>query len=201
MTPVQRMKAVVVRQYGSPDVLRVEDLEMPTPRANEVLIKVRAASLNPLDRARMLAGQAATKQCIHLRDPNTPGFFYAQPAQLMGSTPPAAGAPGLFLQWGQVTFLAPSPTLNLFKLLVNIGDAKSLACHPASTTHRQMSLDELRKAGVRPETIRLSIGIEHVDDIIADLDQALAATTKSAARRPSFAAKMKRPAQRSPSRE
>ena len=66
--------------------------------------------------------------------------------------------------------------LKLFKRLVNLGDAKSLVCHPASTTHRQMSVDEQRKAGVSPETIRLSVGIEHVDDIIADLDQALEAT-------------------------
>ena len=66
--------------------------------------------------------------------------------------------------------------LRLFKRLVNIGDAKSLACHPASTTHRQMSADEQEKAGVRPEMIRLSIGIEHVDDIIGDLDQALDTT-------------------------
>ena len=57
-----------------------------------------------------------------------------------------------------------------------MGDAKTLACHPASTTHRQMSPDEQRKAGVRPEMIRISVGIEHVDDIIADLDQALDAT-------------------------
>ena len=64
--------------------------------------------------------------------------------------------------------------LNLVKRLVNLGDAKSLACHPASTTHRQMSAEEQRKAGVKPEMIRLSIGIEHIDDIIADLDQALA---------------------------
>jgi O-acetylhomoserine (thiol)-lyase len=64
--------------------------------------------------------------------------------------------------------------LQLFRRLVNLGDAKSLACHPASTTHRQMSAEEQRKAGVSPEMIRLSIGIEHVDDIIADLDQALA---------------------------
>ncbi|HUI94256.1 MAG TPA: O-acetylhomoserine aminocarboxypropyltransferase/cysteine synthase family protein [Xanthobacteraceae bacterium] len=63
--------------------------------------------------------------------------------------------------------------LALFKRLVNMGDAKSLACHPASTTHRQMSAEEQRKAGVRPEMIRLSIGIEHIDDILADLDQAL----------------------------
>jgi O-acetylhomoserine (thiol)-lyase len=65
--------------------------------------------------------------------------------------------------------------LRLFKRLVNMGDAKSLACHPASTTHRQMSAEQQRQAGVRPEMIRLSIGIEHSDDIIADLDQALAA--------------------------
>jgi O-acetylhomoserine (thiol)-lyase len=63
--------------------------------------------------------------------------------------------------------------LRLFKRLVNIGDAKSLACHPASTTHRQMSIDEQAKAGVRPETIRLSVGLEHIDDILSDLDQAL----------------------------
>ncbi len=66
-------------------------------------------------------------------------------------------------------------TLKLFKRLVNMGDAKSLACHPASTTHRQMSAQEQEKAGVRPEMIRLSVGIEHIDDILADLDQALAA--------------------------
>jgi O-acetylhomoserine (thiol)-lyase len=63
--------------------------------------------------------------------------------------------------------------LKLFRRLVNIGDAKSLACHPASTTHRQMTPAELAKAGVRPETVRLSVGIEHIDDILADLDQAL----------------------------
>jgi O-acetylhomoserine (thiol)-lyase len=68
--------------------------------------------------------------------------------------------------------------LGLIKRLVNIGDAKSLACHPASTTHRQMPEAEQRKAGVAPETIRLSVGIEHRDDIIADLDQALAAAMR-----------------------
>jgi O-acetylhomoserine (thiol)-lyase len=63
--------------------------------------------------------------------------------------------------------------LTLIKRLVNLGDAKSLACHPASTTHRQMSVAEQRHAGVTPEMIRLSVGIEHVDDIIADIDRAL----------------------------
>jgi O-acetylhomoserine (thiol)-lyase len=66
--------------------------------------------------------------------------------------------------------------LKLVKRLVNLGDAKSLACHPASTTHRQMSAEEQRNAGVSPGMIRLSIGIEHIDDLIDDLDQALNTT-------------------------
>jgi O-acetylhomoserine (thiol)-lyase len=65
--------------------------------------------------------------------------------------------------------------LGLFKRLVNIGDAKSLACHPASTTHRQLSAEEQTKVGVTPEMMRLSVGIEAIDDILEDLDQALAA--------------------------
>ena len=64
--------------------------------------------------------------------------------------------------------------LKLFKRLVNIGDAKSLACHPASTTHRQLTEDEQKSVGVTPEMIRLSVGIEHIDDIVEDLEQALA---------------------------
>ncbi len=65
--------------------------------------------------------------------------------------------------------------LELFLRLVNIGDVKSLAAHPASTTHRQLTEDELVSAGVTPDMIRLCIGIEHIDDIIEDLDRALAA--------------------------
>ena len=65
--------------------------------------------------------------------------------------------------------------LEMFVRLVNIGDVKSLAAHPASTTHRQLSDEELETAGVTPDMIRLCVGIEHIDDILADLDQALAA--------------------------
>ena len=65
--------------------------------------------------------------------------------------------------------------LKLFARLVNIGDVRSLATHPASTTHRQLSPEELAKAGVTEDTVRLSVGIEHIDDLIADLEQALAA--------------------------
>ena len=67
--------------------------------------------------------------------------------------------------------------LGLFTRLVNIGDAKSLATHPASTTHRQLSPEELRSAGVSEDTVRLCVGIEHIDDLLADLAQALAAAS------------------------
>lgn len=66
--------------------------------------------------------------------------------------------------------------LGIFKRLVNIGDAKSLACHPASTTHRQMTVEEQAKAGVTQDLLRLCVGIEHIDDIIADLEQAFEAS-------------------------
>ena len=64
--------------------------------------------------------------------------------------------------------------VTLFKRLVNLGDAKSLVTHPASTTHRQLSQEELNAAGIEPDAIRLSVGIEHIDDLLADIDQALA---------------------------
>jgi O-acetylhomoserine (thiol)-lyase len=81
------------------------------------------------------------------------------------------------IQGGYAAAVKFHDALKLVTRLVNLGDAKSLACHPASTTHRQMSAEEQRKAGVLPEMIRLSIGIEHIDDIIEDLDQALAAAS------------------------
>jgi O-acetylhomoserine (thiol)-lyase len=65
--------------------------------------------------------------------------------------------------------------LQMIKRLVNIGDAKTLACHPASTTHRQLTEAEQLQAGVKPETLRICVGIEHIDDIIADIEQALTA--------------------------
>jgi O-acetylhomoserine (thiol)-lyase len=67
-------------------------------------------------------------------------------------------------------------SLRLFSHLANVGDAKSLAIHPASTTHAQLSPEEQRSAGVTPDFIRLSIGIEDIDDILWDLDQALSKT-------------------------
>ena len=69
--------------------------------------------------------------------------------------------------------------LKLVKRLVNIGDTRTLCCHPPSTTHRQMTAEEQPRAGVRAETIRLSVGIEHPQDILDDLDQALRAAAPS----------------------
>ena len=65
--------------------------------------------------------------------------------------------------------------MKLFSLLANVGDVKSLVIHPASTTHSQSSEEELLEAGIKSTTIRLSIGTEHIDDIIADLEQAFEA--------------------------
>jgi O-acetylhomoserine (thiol)-lyase len=87
-------------------------------------------------------------------------------------------APGLFtfgVKGGREAGARFQDALQLFTRLVNIGDSKSLATHPASTTHRQLNPEELARAGVKEETVRLSIGIEHIDDLIADLEQALAA--------------------------
>jgi O-acetylhomoserine (thiol)-lyase len=68
--------------------------------------------------------------------------------------------------------------LKLVKRLVNIGDTRTLCCHPASTTHRQMTPDEQHRAGVSGETIRLSVGLEHAQDIVEDLDHALDAAAR-----------------------
>ncbi len=87
----------------------------------------------------------------------------------------ASGILTFGLQGGREAGARFQDALKLFTRLVNIGDAKSLATHPASTTHRQLSPEELAKAGVTVDTVRLSVGIEHIDDLLADLNQALAA--------------------------
>ena len=64
--------------------------------------------------------------------------------------------------------------LRIFSLLANVADVKSLVIHPASTTHSQLSQEELLDTGIKPQTVRLSVGTEHIDDLLADLEQALA---------------------------
>jgi len=89
----------------------------------------------------------------------------------------ASGVMSFGIKGGMAAATQFIDALQLVTRLVNIGDAKSLACHPASTTHRQLSPDELASSGVTEDLVRLSIGIEHSDDIIADIDQALGAVT------------------------
>lgn len=89
----------------------------------------------------------------------------------------AAGIISFGIEGGETAGARFIDALQLILRLVNIGDAKSLACHPASTTHRQLNEAELAQAGVSAEMVRISVGIEHIDDIIADIDQALAASS------------------------
>jgi O-acetylhomoserine (thiol)-lyase len=86
----------------------------------------------------------------------------------------ASGILNFGLKGGREAGARFQDALSLFTRLVNIGDCKSLACHPATTTHRQLSATELASAGVSEDMVRLSLGIEHADDLIADLEQALA---------------------------
>lgn len=101
--------------------------------------------------------------------PDHPEHALAQ--KYYGGTPSAILSFGI--KGGQEAGARFIDALQMIYRLVNIGDAKSLACHPASTTHRQLSVEEAAKAGVSPDLVRLSVGIEHIDDILADLSQAL----------------------------
>ncbi len=103
--------------------------------------------------------------------PDSP--YYANAQKYTGGRPSALLSFGI--KGGFEAGVKFYDALKLFKRLVNIGDAKSLAAHPASTTHRQLTEDEQKVAGVTPDMIRLCIGIEHIDDILADVEQALAA--------------------------
>jgi O-acetylhomoserine (thiol)-lyase len=87
----------------------------------------------------------------------------------------ASGLVGFGVKGGVAAGRKFIESVKLFSHLANIGDARSLAIHPASTTHQQLNAEEQAAAGVTPDFVRLSIGIESLDDILADLDQALAA--------------------------
>lgn len=99
--------------------------------------------------------------------------YYDLAKRVVGGKPSAILSFGI--KGGEAAGAKFIDALQLIKRLVNIGDAKSLACHPASTTHRQLNDEELKSAGCSREMVRISVGIEHVDDIIADIEQALAA--------------------------
>lgn len=119
--------------------------------------------------ARYLQTHASVSWVNYAALPGSPAYPLAQ-KYLRGR---ASGILSFGVKGGVERGIAFQDALQLFTRLVNIGDCKSLACHPASTTHRQLSDAELKKAGVSKDMIRLSIGIEHIDDLIADLEQAL----------------------------
>lgn len=163
-------------------------------RARVVPLRNTGAAISPFNSLQILQGietlalrvdrivENAVKVASYLREhPKVEWVNYAglpdHPDHALVRKYLGGKAPGLFtfgVKGGREAGARFQDALQLFTRLVNIGDAKSLATHPASTTHRQLNPEELQKAGVREETVRLSIGIEHIDDLLADLDQALA---------------------------
>lgn len=171
-----RLRSVYQRTTGA--VLPAMSAFLLLQGIETVALRVERHVENARRVAEFLAADPRVAWVNYAGFPSSPYHDLAR--RYLGGRPPSLltfGAAGGF-EGGKAFYDA----LCLVKRLVNIGDVKSLACHPASTTHRQMSPAEQLRAGVRPETIRLSVGIEHIDDILADLDGALAAATRSLSR-------------------
>jgi O-acetylhomoserine (thiol)-lyase len=188
-------------QFNTPDpsyhgVVYAEALEAPfIGRARVVPLRNMGAALSPFNAFLILQGletlalrmdrhvENAMVVANHLKNNaqiswiNYAGLEsdkYHDLAQRMASGKPSSII-SFGIKGGQEAGSKFIDALQMIKRLVNIGDAKSLACHPASTTHRQLNEDELKTAGVSADLVRISVGIENVADIIADIDQALAA--------------------------
>ncbi|MGB1158417.1 MAG: O-acetylhomoserine aminocarboxypropyltransferase/cysteine synthase family protein [Porticoccaceae bacterium] len=185
--------------FNTPDpsyhgVVYAEALDAPfIGRARVVPLRNMGAALSPFNAFLILQGletlalrmdrhvENALQVATHLKNhPQVSWVNYAgletdtyyPLAQRMASGKPSSII-SFGIQGGEQAGAKFIDALNMIKRLVNIGDAKSLACHPASTTHRQLNEQELKTAGVSADLVRLSIGIENVQDIIADIDQAL----------------------------
>ena len=126
---------------------------------------------NALKVAEYLEGHEQTEWVSYAGLKSSP--YYELSQKMVGGRP--SGILSFGIKGGEEAGAKFIDALQMILRLVNIGDAKSLACHPASTTHRQLNEDELATAGVSKGMVRLSIGIEHIDDIISDIEQALAA--------------------------
>ena len=188
-------------QFNTPDpsyhgVIYAEALEAPfIGRARVVPLRNMGAALSPFNAFLILQGletlalrmdrhvENAMAVANHLKNNaqiswiNYAGLEsdkYYDLAQRMASGKPSSII-SFGIKGGEEAGSKFIDALQLIKRLVNIGDAKSLACHPASTTHRQLNEEELKTAGVSADLVRISVGIENVADIIADIDQALAA--------------------------
>lgn len=124
---------------------------------------------NALKVAQHLSGHSKIAWVSYAGLPGSP--FHATCQKITGGR--ASGILSFGIKGGREAGAQFIDALKMILRLVNIGDAKSLACHPASTTHRQLSPEELKTAGVTEDLVRISVGIEHIDDILADIDQAL----------------------------
>jgi O-acetylhomoserine (thiol)-lyase len=166
------MRSVYQRTTGA--VLPAMSAFMLLQGIETVALRVERHALNARKVAAFLRDDPRVEWVNYAGFDDSPYFALAQ--KYLNGTPPSLLTFGVV--GGYEAAKAFYDRLGLIKRLVNIGDVKSLACHPASTTHRQMTAEEAKGAGVTPEMIRLCVGIEHADDIIADLDQALAATDR-----------------------
>ena len=188
-------------QFNTPDpsyhgVIYAEALEAPfIGRARVVPLRNMGAALSPFNAFLILQGleTLALRMDRHVENAMTVANHLKNNAQISWinyaglesdkyhdlAQRMASGKPSSIISFGikggEEAGSKFIDALQLIKRLVNIGDAKSLACHPASTTHRQLNAEELKTAGVSADLVRISVGIENVADIIADIDQALAA--------------------------
>ncbi|WP_299013187.1 O-acetylhomoserine aminocarboxypropyltransferase/cysteine synthase family protein [uncultured Photobacterium sp.] len=166
---IGRARTVPLRNTGS--ALSPLNAFMLIQGLETLPLRMERHTENALKVAEFLKNHSKVSWVSYAGLPDSP--FYPLAEKYMNGKPSAILSFGL--KGGYNAGVHFYDSLKIFKRLVNIGDAKSLACHPASTTHRQLSEEEQQQAGVSPEMIRLSVGIEHIDDILADLEQALSA--------------------------
>ena len=147
-------------------------------RARAEVLRDVGAAMSPMDAWLMLIGLETLELRMqrHVENARAVAAFLESRPEVAWVRPPQMGAIFTFgLRGGRDAGRRFIDALELWSHLANVGDAKSLVIHPASTTHSQLSDDELRAAGVEPETIRLSVGLEEVDDLLWDLDKGLQA--------------------------
>jgi O-acetylhomoserine (thiol)-lyase len=162
-----RMRLVPLRNLGS--AISPDNAWIFLQGAETLALRMERHSENALAVAAHLNDHAAVDWVRYPGLPEHPTHANAQ-----RYLPRGAGGMVVFgIRGGRPAGEAFIDRLRLFSHVANVGDARSLAIHPGSTTHSQLSEDEQRSAGLQPELIRLSIGLEHIDDIIEDLDRAL----------------------------
>jgi len=172
MTFIARARTLTLRDMGS--AMSPFNAWLFLQGIETLHLRMQRHSQNGLEVSEFLEGHPAVSWVRY------PGLKSSPTYHLMAKyLPRGQGAiVGFGIKGGRDSAVKFIENLKLFSHLANIGDAKSLVIHPASTTHEQLTREEQEKAGVTPDFIRLSIGIEDIDDIIADLDQALARAIK-----------------------